>query len=84
MTSRTLRDWIALYPGTRAELQARLGVVPQTLWRLQTCGHARAPYPLLRRLARALQRPADGSEPPTFETLVRAWSAGRAQGAFPQ
>jgi transcriptional regulator with XRE-family HTH domain len=75
-TSRALRDWIALFPGTRDELAARLGVTRMVVWKLENCQHARAPYDLLRSLSRALRRPADGSAAPTFEDLVKAWNAG--------
>lgn len=75
-TSRTLRDWIALFPGSRDELAAHLGVTRMVVWKLENCQHARAPFNLLRLLARALRRPADGSAPPTFENLVKAWNAG--------
>lgn len=71
---RTLSEWVALFPGTHEELAARIGVTRMVIWKLENCQHARAPFDLLRSLARALRRPADGSAAPTFEDLVRAWN----------
>lgn len=80
---RTLSEWCALFPGTREQLAARLKVTRMVVWKLENCQHARAPFDLLRSLARALQRPADGSAAPTFEDLVKAWNAGGTRSDLP-
>lgn len=74
-TARTIRDWIDLYPGKREELAARLGITRMGLYHLEKHRHKRCPFLLLKELARALTRPADGSTAPTQKDLIAAWNA---------
>ena len=72
------RGVLLLFPGTRAELGRRLGLTRQGLANLRNLVHLTVPHQLLRKLAKVLRRPADGSRPPTQQQLTRRWLAAKA------
>lgn len=72
------RGVLLLFPGTRNELGRRLGLTRQGLANLRNLAHHTAPHQLLRKLAKLLRQPADGSRPPTQQVLTRKWLAAKA------
>lgn len=71
--SKTIAEWCALFPGTTVELADKMRITRMALWNLRSGGHRKCPFALLRKLAAALKKPADGSTAPTFADLVQAW-----------
>lgn len=79
--SRTLTEWVDLYPGTRNDLAAAIGRSRRTIHYLEHGCFRRAPLRVLCELEAAMRDdpPSDGTPAPTLVDLVRAFQVARAE-----